>query len=215
MSFFNKVYLKNHERALNAIKDKDPMMLSQSVSIKNDLKYTLSETKEFTSSKNNMKRLKDLLYTVTYSRPDIGYVSGMNLYAGILILNCNNINAFNIMSYLLTLPIISYHLDMDKDALTGYVNILEELMDKQANKIHKHLKSQDYKYMTYINYSRCKFFVDNFSDNTIIKSWDQIIGLEEAGLFHVAIAVFKSLEKEILTKSVDAITIMLKLPSIK
>jgi len=187
-------------------------MQKQAEYIAKDLNRTLIETKEFALNTTNWKRLRELLYVISYWRPDFGYTQGMNFYAGTLLLNCTNIHAFNIMAYLLSIPIISACFHVDAKILAGYAEVLDELLAINAPKLQKYLKEKGYQYLTYIFDSVATLFAGNFPYVTATKIWDQIIGNAEIGIFRVGIAVFKSLEKEIMQKEMEDIMMAVKFP---
>jgi len=206
------MYIKSCERAWRAIRNKDPIMVPQADSIEKDLEHTLYETKEFSLSNNLCKRLRDILYAIAYSRPDMGYVPIMNSYAGVLVLNCKNVNAFNILSYFLTIPIISYYINMDRDMLKGYGDILERLIHKYLLETHEHLKNQGYQFLSYVHDAMASLYVRSFPYEVVVKVWDRVIGLSEGGLFQVALSVFKALKEEIFGRNAEDISILVKSP---
>ena len=136
----------------------------------------------------------------------------MNFYAGTLILNCKNVDAFNILSYLLTVPVIKACFSVDMNKLAAYGNVLEELLLLYVPKVAKYLKASGYQYQTYIFDSGASLFYANFSYFVASEIWDAILDSPEIGLFRVGVTVFKTLEKELLTMRADEVMMAVKFP---
>ncbi|MDR3549493.1 MAG: TBC domain-containing protein [Candidatus Pacebacteria bacterium] len=146
-------------------------------------------------------------------RPDVGYAQGMNYYAGMLLLNCKNVESFEIMSYLLTVPIVMACFTANMQKLTTYGQIFEEVLASSAPKLQKHLESCEYQYVTYIFDVVASMFCANFPYITARKIWDYILPKPEVGIFRVGLAVFKTLEEKILDKSApEEIMMIVKSP---
>ncbi len=136
----------------------------------------------------------------------------MNYYAGALLLNCKNVEAFQIMSYLLTVPIINACFNVDMRRLAIYSQIFDDLLGLQSAKLQKHLQSCGYQYVTYIFDVVAGLFCLNFPYNSAVKVWDYILESPELGIFRVGVAVFRSLESEIMEKSAEDIMMLVKSP---
>ncbi len=200
------------ERATWAIEDKEPRMMKVAVDVDKDVSRTLITTHEFMPQTSNAVRLKQLLCTLAYSRPDMGYAQGMNMYMGLLLLNCKNVDAFVIMSNLLCVPVLRACLSSNIEVINVYAAVFAQLLSSQASKVHKHLVKSGYMFETYVFDSAASLFCNNFPPATAEKIWDAILDNPEVGLMRVGISVFKVLEKLILTKSADEIMMIVKHP---
>ena len=206
------MFLISRDKAWKALKNNDPDMKENAELILRDLDRTLVTTKEFNYLSNNWKRLRDMLYVICITRPDIGYTQGLNMYAGILLLNCRNIDSFNILSYLLSVPIISDCLNVNSKIMIGYANILEELVFNQSPKLGKYLKSKGYNFLSYIFDTVVSFFMTSFPYETELKILDRIIESPEIGIFKLGLSIFKILEKKMMEKKAEEVMMILKFP---
>jgi len=200
------------DRAWKALRDKDPEMKSHADLIAKDLERTLISTKQFNYLSEGWKRLRDMLYAISYARPDIGYTQGLNFYAGLLILNCKNVDAFNLLCYLLNIPILSNCMMVDEKYMMIYGNMLEELVNTQLQKLGKYLKSRKYNYLSYIFDGIVALFMKNFPYETELKLVDRIIQDPEIGVFRISLAVFKALESILITQRTEEIMMTVKSP---
>jgi len=134
------------------------------------------------------------------------------MYAGLLLMNCKNIDAFIIMQGLLCVPIIRAVFSSNMDLIRGYAAIFANLLSDQNSKVYKYLAKGQYPYETYIFDSTASLFTINFSAPAVSQIWDLILENPELGIMRVGLAVFKSLEKVILTKSQEETMMLVKYP---
>eukprot|EP00826_Nyctotherus_ovalis_P049707 TRINITY_DN6025_c0_g3_i1.p1 TRINITY_DN6025_c0_g3~~TRINITY_DN6025_c0_g3_i1.p1 ORF type:complete len:176 (+),score=50.86 TRINITY_DN6025_c0_g3_i1:1284-1811(+) len=136
----------------------------------------------------------------------------MNMYAGVLLLNCTNFGAFVILCSFMRIPVLRAAFTGNLDSLRIYGEIFMTILKSQSSKIHSYLTKCAYPIETYIFEAAASMFANNFALDTTEKLWDIIMENPELMMMRVGVAVFKAMEKAVLDKSKEEIIMMTKYP---
>ncbi len=127
-------------------------------------------------------------------------------------MNCRNVDAYNIMSQLLMVPVVSACFNVEMRKLEAYGNIMARMLNREATKLHQHLVRCQYPFQTYIFDSVASLYCANVPYATALKLWEVIIGDPEIGFLRVGLSIFLLLQKTLLKKEVEDIIMIVKFP---
>jgi hypothetical protein len=125
----------------------------------------------------------------------------MHCYAGMLVLNCRNSVAFQLLCNLLANPLLTACFNVEMDELQRFGALFGKLLAARTPELHQHLQKLKYPLHTYIFDSVASLFVGNLSYPTALEIWDMILDHPEVGVLRVGLAVFTLLHKEIKVSS--------------
>ncbi|KAI1474099.1 TBC domain-containing protein [Daldinia eschscholtzii] len=153
------------------------------------------------------KSLIDVLRTYAMYRSDIGYVSGCNTIAAILLLNLPTPAAtFIALANVLNRPLPFSFYASDAGAKTSAFNLLLQTLAKKSPKLHEHLTNQELSIEPdgYLGDIFTSCFTRNFSLDECTRIWDVYVFEGDAVLVRAAVALLLDREASLLSAKTTA-----------
>ncbi|KAI8965317.1 TBC domain-containing protein [Daldinia sp. FL1419] len=153
------------------------------------------------------KTLIDILRAYAMYRSDIGYVSGCNTIAAILLLNLPTpATAFISLANILNRPLPFSFYASDIGAKTSAFNLILQTLSTKSPQLYKHLTNQELGldpdgYMGNI-FTSC--FTQNFSLDECTRIWDVYVFEGDAVLVRAAVALLLDTEASLLSAKTTA-----------
>lgn len=151
--------------------------------------------------KAKIREMKAVLWADALQSPDRGYCQGLNYIVGlVLLVTGDEEKAFWLLQALLSLMLPKYY---TKDMLQIRIDmiVMEKLLRKKLPKLANHLEKHGVTLDLICTKWFLCLFVDTLPTETVLRVWDAMFFEGWKVLFRVALALFKSSEKDILALS--------------
>ncbi|KAI1841141.1 hypothetical protein JX266_012676 [Neoarthrinium moseri] len=163
---------------------------------------TWAELKIFQTGGPLHQSLVDVLSAYAMYRSDIGYVSGCNTIAAILLLNLPSATmAFIALANILNRPLPLSFYASDQGAKASAYNLLLQTLSTKAPQLHKHLTSDDLGLDPdeYLHGMFTALFTQHVSLDECTRLWDVYVFEGDAVLVRAAVALLMEREGLLLT----------------
>ncbi|KAG5934894.1 hypothetical protein E4U53_000585 [Claviceps sorghi] len=163
--------------------------------------------------------LVDVLSAYVMYRNDIGYVSGCNTIAALLLLNLPNAeSAFIALANLLNRPLPLSFYTADEAAQMSAYNLVMQTLSHKSAPLYKHLTRtlSNVKPELYLNDVFLGLFTGHLAIDEAARLWDVYVFEGDALLVRAAVALLLSQEMALLgSKSVDEVKTIMARPNMK
>ncbi|KAI0891063.1 TBC domain-containing protein [Annulohypoxylon nitens] len=176
--------------------------------IKTDVEErTWADLKIFQAGAPLNKGLIDVLSAYAMYRSDIGYVSGCNTIAAMLLLNlATPAAAFVSLANVLNRPLPFSFYASDIGAKTSAFNLLLQTLGTKSPRLHQHLVNSELNFEPndYLSETFTSCFTRHFSLDECTRLWDVYVFEGDALLIRAAVAMLLDLEVPLLDASTTA-----------
>ncbi|KAG6038197.1 hypothetical protein E4U41_004466 [Claviceps citrina] len=163
--------------------------------------------------------LVDVLSAYAMYRNDIGYISGCNTVAALLLLNLPNAeSAFVALANLLNRPLALSFYTADEAAQASAYNLVMQTLSHKSAPLHEHLTRtlSDVKPEFYLNDVFLSLFTGHLAVDEAARLWDVYVFEGDAVLVRAAVALLLSREMALLgSKSGDEVKAVMAQSSVK
>jgi len=154
--------------------------------------------------------LRDVLLAYAAYRSDVGYVYGVHLIAGLLVVNSTPVEAFIALANILNRPLPLAYLVQDRAAIDRWQSLVLTTLKYKLPALHEHLTSEKLSLAPsdWLEPMLSTLFTRNVDPDTASRIWDVYVFENDKILIRTVVALLSRLESRLYGSKEEVLSIL-------